>query len=312
MISGKDSSPRENTTRANNNSVIESLVSGSISSTLTTIVYQPLDLLKTRIQLRDNSIKTADGKTILLGRITKSALTLVKHDGLLCLWKGTGASLLRSCPGVGLYYATLTMLQTNYSSQTNRPNDAVQAFYFGLMARSMVSFMLLPVTVVKVRYESGRFNYPSLIGAIGAAYTSSSGWVGLVPTVLRDSIFSGTYYMCYTQLKSQDETTSEALHPDRLRHHMRLFSYGVMSGFVASFITNPIDVLKTAIQAASNDTAEGSSKLTMRQVASKMLNEPKGFFRFFDGLIPRSARRTLITASTWTFYELLIDLMHFK
>lgn len=304
--SGNDSKEDGPRVTSSNNSVIKSLVSGSISSSLTTIIYQPLDLLKTRIQLQDGSIKTADGRTIILGRVTKSALNLFRGKGLLSLWEGTGASLIRSVPGVGLYYATLNILQANYSSQRNQPNDAAQAFCFGLLARSSVSFILLPVTVVKVRYESGRFNYPSLTAAIKTAYTSSSGWVGVVPTVLRDSIFSGTYYMCYTQLKANHATPPES---DRLRHHLRLFSYGILSGLIASFITNPIDVLKTEIQAAPNCSKVGGSKMAMRQVALSMLNGPRGFLRFFDGLIPRSARRTLISASTWTFYELLTNLI---
>lgn len=292
------------------NTVIESLVSGSISSTITTVVYQPLELLKTRMQLnsKDHPVRTnINNRELLLGRATKSAAFLVKNDGVLSLWRGTGASLLRSGPGVGLYYALLNVLQSNFSSQHHRPDDPTQAFYFGLTARSMVSFVLLPVTVIKVRYESGKFNYPSLMGTIRAAYTSSNGWVGLTPTVIRDSLFSGTYYMCYTKLKSEQGNDEIYLgDQDKKYYHLRIFSYGLVSGLVASLITNPIDVVKTNIQVASNGR---HGRVSMGQVVSKMLSEQRGFLRFFDGLVPRSARRTLISATTWTFYELLIDLV---
>lgn len=69
------------------NSVINSLATGSISSIATTIVYQPLELLKTRIQLRDGVKLDAQR---VLGRATRSALHLIRQQGLTSLWKGTG------------------------------------------------------------------------------------------------------------------------------------------------------------------------------------------------------------------------------
>jgi solute carrier family 25 protein 38 len=115
--------------------------------------------------------------------------------------------------------------------------------------------------------------------------------------------------MCYTQLKA---SFGEELDSDRLRHHSRLFAYGIISGFIASILTNPIDVLKTTIQAAPSEMDGGNPKVTMRQVAYKVIDGRMGFLRLFDGLVPRSARRTLISASTWTFYELMTDLIHFQ
>lgn len=73
------------------NSVIESLITGSISSTVTTIVYQPLELLKTRLQIRDvaSGNKTCSGP--VLGRLTQSAIYVARNQGLSYLWRGTGA-----------------------------------------------------------------------------------------------------------------------------------------------------------------------------------------------------------------------------
>lgn len=68
--------------------VIESLVSGSLSSAFTTIIYQPLELLKTNIQLGENK---NEFKSKIIGRSTKSATNLVKLYGLTYLWRGTGA-----------------------------------------------------------------------------------------------------------------------------------------------------------------------------------------------------------------------------
>lgn len=168
----------------------------------------------------------------------------------------------------------------------------------------MVSFLLLPVTVVKVRYESGHFAYPSLTQALKNAYLSSNGWVGIMPTILRDSLFSGIYYMCYTKLKSDQYQTKS--HVMNKQNHLRNFSNGLLSGIVASVITNPIDVMKTHVQVSTNNIG----RVTVKQIVIDLLSRPGGYLRFFDGLMPRSIRRTLIAASTWTFYELMIETLN--
>lgn len=307
MVTPRESSSRfrgNNTSNNNsNNTVIESLVTGSISSAVTTIVYQPLELLKTRIQIQDNQRTKIEP---IVGRLSQSAIQLARSQGLSSLWKGTGASLLRSVPGVGLYYASLNTLQSNFSNQNNRPDSPIQAFYFGLAARSLVSFILLPITVVKVRYESGRYQYPSLAQALKNAYIKpSNGWVGVTPTILRDSLFSGIYYMCYIKLKSSSQRADNS---EQQQQHLRNFSNGIISGLIASILTNPLDVIKTNIQVATVNTT--TDKAPMRQVIAQLLSQPRGYLRFFDGLVPRSARRTLIAASTWSFYELMIELIN--
>jgi len=164
----------------------------------------------------------------------------------------------------------------------------------------MVSFLLLPVTVVKVRYESGRYNYPSLLIALKAAY-ASTGWVGAAPTILRDSLFSGTYYMSYTKLKFYFLQPNHNIKPvPEGPSHWLNFTCGIVSGLIASLITNPLDVIKTVIQ------VESSGPKTMKETATELLRDKRGYMRFFDGLVPRGLRRTLISATTWTFYELIM------
>lgn len=106
---GKDENKNENDNEANNclvvdsnrvktkrsNTVIDSLISGSLSSASITIIYQPLELLKTKIQLErvnwqaNSNANAASFK--IIGRATRSATRLVQDHNLLYLWRGTGA-----------------------------------------------------------------------------------------------------------------------------------------------------------------------------------------------------------------------------
>lgn len=63
---------------------------------------------------------------------------------------------------------------------------------------------LIPITVVKTRYESGVYGYSSLSSALREIYRNEGlrGMTcGLIPTLFRDAPFSGLYLMFYTSAK---------------------------------------------------------------------------------------------------------------
>lgn len=205
-------------------------------------------------------------------------------------------------PGVGLYYASLNTLQSSLSNQENKPDSPLQAFCFGLTARSLVSLALIPVTVLKVRYESGLYNYNSLFSAVKDVYFRV-GWIGTSSTILRDSLFSGIYYMSYTHLKERSEaqTTSRKNSGLKVRSRgLENFRNGCISGLVASILTNPFDVIKTNIQASKD------ARLTLLRAFQLVTGGERGYLHLFDGLLLRTLRRTLISATTWTVFECLM------
>lgn len=65
--------------------VVESLIYGSLSSAISTVIFQPLELLKTRIQIQHGSV----AQSTFFGRATSSAALLAKQNGISYLWTGT-------------------------------------------------------------------------------------------------------------------------------------------------------------------------------------------------------------------------------
>lgn len=63
--------------------VRDSVIFGSASSAFTTVIYQPLELIKTRAQLESN--------TNLFGSLRRLTKELIKTNGVKYLWRGTGA-----------------------------------------------------------------------------------------------------------------------------------------------------------------------------------------------------------------------------
>jgi len=178
---------------AADNTFWRSFAAGAVSGTVSSILLQPLDMIKTRQQ------------TVTRLSLTRHATLILRNEGALAFWKGLVPTLARTVPGVGLYFSTLGSLQRHLlGSATPSP---IQSVALGGSARCAAGVLLLPVTVIKTRFESGLFSYTGLFSAISqlCRHEGVRGMTsGLVPTLLRDAPFSGLYLMFYTQLKIDD------------------------------------------------------------------------------------------------------------
>ena len=159
-------------------------------------------------------------------------------------------SLLRCVPGVGLHFCCLDTLQ-NHFCDGRKPSPS-EAFIFGSASRSVAGVLLIPVTVIKTRYESGVFFYRNLTDAVRHTYKSEGtrGFTsGLLPTLARDVPFSGLYYMFYSQLKSAvsplliDQNDPQKKRASIFTSSFVTFLCGMNAGLLASFVTQPMDVV---------------------------------------------------------------------
>ncbi|XP_046745209.1 mitochondrial glycine transporter-like isoform X3 [Diprion similis] len=274
--------------RRNDQSVLESFIAGSCSGTVSTILFQPLDLIKTRLQSKVTRPVGTPSPGIL-----DIAIYVIRNENVFGLWRGITPSLIRVVPGVGLYFASLNWLQSTL--HLKEPLTSLEAIALGITARSMAGSMLIPVTVVKTRFESGIYKYSSMRSALYAIYKYEGikGLVcGLVPTLFRDAPFSGLYLMFYTHCKKaipqdyKNSSRTTSIH----------FACGLFAGLLASCVTQPADVIKTRMQIYPQEFK------TLYTSLVSVYNE-HGILGYFKGIVPRMLRRTLMAAITWTIYE---------
>ncbi|XP_025768976.1 mitochondrial glycine transporter isoform X5 [Acinonyx jubatus] len=178
--------------------VIKAFLCGSISGTCSTLLFQPLDLLKTRLQTLQ---PPAHGSR----RVGMLALLLkvVRTESILGLWKGMSPSIVRCVPGIGIYFGTLYSLKQYFLR--GHPPTALESVILGVGSRSVAGVCMSPITVIKTRYESGRYGYESIYAALKSIYRSEGHrglFSGLTATLLRDAPFSGIYLMFYNQTKN--------------------------------------------------------------------------------------------------------------
>ncbi|KPP75283.1 hypothetical protein Z043_105475, partial [Scleropages formosus] len=236
---------------------VKAFVCGALSGTCSTLLFQPLDLIKTRLQTLRRDVR-------------------------------------RGSPRIGMV-AVVVSVQHFFLERSPGPGEAV---LLGAAARAVAGVFMLPVTVVKARYESGMYSYGSVFGALSSMCRTEGPqalYSGLTATLLRDVPFSGMYVMFYTQVKA---TLPQAVGLSPCAP-LANFGCGVLAGAMASLVTQPADVIKTHVQV--------SPQLFRRHMdVVWYVYKVQGLTGFFRGVVPRSLRRTMMAAMAWTVYEQLM------
>lgn len=265
--------------------LLKSFLAGTVSGTCSTLLFQPLDLLKTRQQA---SVQKGVRKKNVLKIIRK----VLQKETITGFWRGVTPSIARCVPGVGVYFCSLHWLTTEFTSGNASP---VEAMFLGALARSFSGVILLPFTVIKTRFESGEYNYRGVSQALRSIYVSEGArglYCGLIPTLVRDAPFSGIYLLFYTSMKNVVPQGWKEGHSAPPTY----FCCGMVSGLLAAMATQPADVIKTQIQLYPYRFHN------IPDVVSHLYKE-HGIRVFYTGIVPRLLRRTLMTAMAWTVYE---------
>jgi solute carrier family 25 protein 38 len=180
----------------------------------------------------------------------------------------------------------------------------------GAVARTLAGFILMPVTVIKVRYESNLYAYKSMLGACKDILRTEGPrgfFSGFGATAIRDAPYAGLYVLFYEESK---RVWSGISHRARLASGSESsmttstsatinFSSGVLAAGAATALTNPFDAIKTRIQ------LQPQKYRNMVQAAKLMMVED-GVGSYFNGMGLRMGRKALSSALAWTLYEELI------
>ncbi|GKT39938.1 mitochondrial glycine transporter [Colletotrichum spaethianum] len=290
-------------------------IAGLGSGVASAVLLQPLDLLKTRVQQSGHRSLTSYLKDVAAA-----------PNKIQTLWRGTVPSALRTGFGSALYFTSLNSIRqhvaetrllgqaaagraTHSSSlPTLTPTANLVA---GAVARTFAGFVLMPLTVIKVRYESNLYSYQSLLSASSDIYRTNGlrgFFAGFGATAVRDAPYAGMYVLFYELLKKRlsglsfDNRGQNSTRPITITtSHATLvnFSSAIMAGAACSVVSNPFDAVKTRIQ------LQPAIYRNMYQACHKMVTE-EGVRSLMDGVALRMSRKAMSSALAWTVYEELI------
>ncbi|KAK7529063.1 mitochondrial carrier domain-containing protein [Phyllosticta citriasiana] len=330
-------------------------LAGLTSGLTSAVLLQPADLLKTRVQQSHATTLRSTLRTIAAG-----------PNPIRSLWRGTVPSALRTGFGSALYFTTLNALRTRVAAASGRPNNGRDGSYTAIgdtnannggsgstssssssslpklsptsnlltggLARAGAGFVMMPITVLKVRFESSLYAYTSLLSAaldIARREGLRGFFAGFGATAVRDAPYAGLYVLFYEECKRRlgavagrvnasatpssasssssspwtAQAEAAAMGPSPTPAPLTAstaasvhFASGVIAAGLGTALTNPFDAIKTRLQLLP------ARYKHMGQAARLMLRE-EGVRSLFDGLGLRIARKAVSSALAWTLYE---------
>lgn len=275
------------------------LIAGFTGGLASAVSLQPLDLLKTRRQ-----------QTVGL-----SIASTIRSQPILSLWRGTVPSALRTSVGSGLYLTLLNSTRSYISFRQNGVNlensssklprlSSTLNLATGSFARATVGFITMPITIIKVRYESSIYSYSSLIEAtrhIAKTEGVRGFFSGFGATTLRDAPYAGLYVLFYEKMKyglsNAFSQGDKGLYSFKKSTMINLTS-AVVSSSISTALTAPFDTVKTRMQLEPKKFAK------FQKTVLYMLRNERS--RLFDGLSLRLIRKGCSAGIAWCIYEELI------
>jgi hypothetical protein len=320
------------------------------SGIFSAVLLQPADLLKTRRQ--------QSGNKPLLTIIREIAAGPTPVRGF---WRGTVPSALRTGFGSALYFGGLNSLReyvlrsrvlapltapagtsTAYSTSSLPKLSNFANLATGAVTRASVGLLVMPITILKVRYESSVYSYKSLIGAARDIFQVNGirgFFSGYGATAIRDAPYAGLYVLFYEQLKkrlaalalTQAQEREAALLNTQITAQLNtipqngLISTNPLTSPVVTLSSSPSASKSASINFLSGVIAAGlataatnpfDSVKTRMQIfpseyrylvpAVRKMIAKDGWRSLFDGLGLRVARKGASSALAWTIYEDLI------
>jgi len=292
-----------------------SALSGVISGSLTAIIFQPFEYVKTKQQQPDSELVKSElshgiKRQVKLRQIIEKTLIDSQNQNkynllnLSKFWTGLTPSLLRSIPVAAIYFGCIDVFKhSDVLGDKNKSSllyqyPLVRSFFIGALAKTISDAATFPLNLIKTRYESDFYNYKSMFGAFKSIVKDDGFkglYRGLVATLIRDVGYSGVYFVLYKKIKMSLNDSSQTKNKTSAAY----FATCAMGASVFScLITQPPDVIRSYIQLKPDEYKNFYD-------TAKSIYAQKGIRGFLVGFVPRSTRRVLISIITWTLYEKL-------
>ncbi|KAI4730438.1 hypothetical protein E4T49_01796 [Aureobasidium sp. EXF-10728] len=273
-------------------------VNGGVAGMVATSVIQPIDMIKVRLQLAGEGVKTGPKPTPL--SITRDIIASGKARDL---YTGLSAGLLRQA-----VYTTarLGFFDTFMATLTKRAKDQGKGIGFaeravaGLSAGGLAAMVGNPADLALIRMQSDglkpvaqRANYKSVFDAL-TRISQKEGvaalWSGAGPTVVRAMALNFGQLAFFSEAKNQLKDTS-------LSPRTQTLAASAAAGFFASFFSLPFDFVKTRLQKQTKGPNGEVQYKGMFDCFKKVAAEegPLRFYRGFSTYYVRIAPHAMVT-----------------
>nr|GMD31759.1 mitochondrial succinate-fumarate transporter 1 [Ipomoea batatas]GMD44939.1 mitochondrial succinate-fumarate transporter 1 [Ipomoea batatas]GME08857.1 mitochondrial succinate-fumarate transporter 1 [Ipomoea batatas]GME18455.1 mitochondrial succinate-fumarate transporter 1 [Ipomoea batatas] len=280
-------------------------ISGSLGGIMEASCLQPIDVIKTRLQLdRSGTYKG----------IAHCGSTIVKNEGVRALWKGLTPFATHLTLKYALRMGSNAVLQSAFKdSQTGNLSPygrLLSGFGAGVLEALVI---VTPFEVVKIRLQQQRGLSPELLKYKGPIHCArmivrEDGirglWAGAAPTVMRN----GTNQAAMFTAKNAFDTVLWKKHEGdgRVLQPWQSMISGFLAGTAGPICTGPFDVVKTRLMAQSRSAGDLKYRGMFHAISTIYTEE--GIRALWKGLLPRLMRIPPGQAIMWAVADQVIGL----
>ncbi|KAF2709636.1 mitochondrial carrier [Pleomassaria siparia CBS 279.74] len=124
------------------------LIAGGSAGACQVVFTNPLEIVKIRLQVQGEVAKNVEGTP------RRSAMWIVRNLGLVGLYKGASACLLRDVPFSAIYFPTYSHLKRDYFGESPQKSLGVlQMLTAGAIAGMPAAYLTTPCDVIKTRLQ---------------------------------------------------------------------------------------------------------------------------------------------------------------
>jgi len=233
--------------------------------------------------------------------------SILKNEGVVGIYTGLSAGLLRQATYTTSRMGIYTMLNEKFTVDGKAP-PFLGKLLIGMTAGGLGSLVGTPAEISLIRMTAdGRLpkaeqrGYTNVFNAL-YRITSEEGittlWRGCGPTVVRAMVVNAAQLSTYSQAKITVLNTGYV--GDNIICH---FFASMISGFVTTAASMPVDITKTRIQSMKVIDGKPEFKGAFDVLSKVIRNE--GFFSLWKGFTPYYARLGPHTVLTFIFLEQL-------
>ncbi len=274
-------------------------VQGSVGAVIGGCSAHPLDLIKVRMQLQGENIKK--NKVNLV----KTGLNIIKYEGILGFFKGIDACIARQIVYSGTRFGMYDILKKSINEKDN-DISITSKILCAALAGSIGSFVANPGDLVLVRMQAdgnkplgekrGYKNFSNAFMIISRKEGFLNMWTnGLFPNMNRAIITTvgqlAMYDLCKERLKKYGAKECISTH----------FGASLMAAFIASAMSNPIDVSKTRLM---NQNTQKNIYTGMWNCITTIIKK-EGIVSLYKGFSATFIRQCPYLVVTWITIEQL-------
>jgi solute carrier family 25 oxoglutarate transporter 11 len=258
-------------------------INGGLAGMTATSVIQPVDMIKVRLQLAGEGVKTGPKPTPI-----SVAKDVIASGKVMDLYTGLSAGLLRQAvyttARLGFFDTFMKQLTVRAESKGTKIGFAERAAA-GLTAGGLAAVVGNPADLALIRMQSDglkplaeRAQYKSVVDAL-LRISKNEGvtalWAGAYPTVVRAMALNFGQLAFFSEAKTRLSGTS-------LGSRTQTLTASAIAGFFASFFSLPFDFVKTRLQKQTK-AADGTLPYRGMFDCFKKVAKDEGLLRFYRG-----------------------------